>query len=70
MASDESTEELISFAIKIGLKEEWIQNLGEYKEHFDLFDGAITKAISAGVVVVSPRELLANVMHPKRMEKL
>ncbi len=67
MASDLNTKELIAFAKSIGLKEAWIKNRGEYKEHIDLFDGAIEKAIAAGAIVISPRDLVIKVMHPKRL---
>lgn len=30
------TEELLEFAARIGLKPEWIQHAGTWKEHFDL----------------------------------
>lgn len=36
----DTTEELLAFAAKMGLKEEWIQHRGQQKEHFDLLGEA------------------------------
>lgn len=36
----DSTEELLAFAARMGLKEEWIQHRGQQKEHFDLMGEA------------------------------
>lgn len=41
-------EELIVFADRLGLKHEWIQSAGTYREHFDLTEGVRRRAIAAG----------------------
>lgn len=60
------TDELVAFVTGIGLRASWIQNPGEPTEHFDLFDGAIDRAIRAGATVVRGRELIERVVKPKR----
>lgn len=69
LAGQAGTDELVAFAIGIGLRPSWIQNQGEPTEHFDLFDGAIDRAIRAGVTVVPSRELIVRVVQPKRGAK-
>ena len=60
------TDELVAFVVGIGLRASWIQKPGDPTEHFDLFDGAIDRAIRAGATVVRSRELIERVVKPKR----
>lgn len=57
-------EELIAFALKLGLSPAWIQHAGTHREHFDVIDTKRQVAISLGAVEISyPRgtaELLAR----------
>lgn len=62
----EASAELLAFALRIGLRVEWRQNEGTPTEHFDLFDGAIDRAVTAGSVEVTGRELVARAVIPKR----
>jgi len=56
-----TTEELIAFAARIGLREEWIQHRGEVKEHFDLLGEAKCEAAEkAGAERVTRAELVAR----------
>lgn len=48
----DSTEELVEFAARLGLRAEWIQYPGTPKEHFDVTDGVRTKALRAGAVPI------------------
>ena len=48
LLGDEGTIELLRFTGRLGLKQSWLQNAGTPTEHFDLFDGAIDRARSAG----------------------
>lgn len=58
-----TTEELIAFAARIGLREEWIQHRGEVKEHFDLMGEAKCDAAErAGAERVDRREFVARMM--------
>jgi hypothetical protein len=70
--SPHSTEELITFARRIGLRAEWIQYPGHWKEHFDLFDEAILRAKDAGAIEVSRRRLAEmnerRILHRARVE--
>ncbi len=51
-----TTDELIAFAARIGLREEWIQYRGERKEHFDLMGQAkCDQALAAGAEMVDRR---------------
>jgi hypothetical protein len=45
-------EELISMAQKIGVDTKWIQNAGNYREHFDICLSMKKKAIAAGAIEV------------------
>jgi Protein of unknown function (DUF4031) len=52
----DSTDELIAFAISLGLQEKYIQFRGTWKEHFDVTEGKRRLAVSKGAVEVSFRE--------------
>ena len=47
----EGTAELVEFALSLGLKREWIQFEGTYREHFDLMGVRCAEAQRAGVQV-------------------
>lgn len=46
----DTTEELVEFARKLGLKPEWIQYEGTVREHFDVVESKRKKAIALGAV--------------------
>lgn len=56
MWSDESTEELLNFAEKIGLKKKWVQKSRRGLIHFDLVKKLRDKAIENGAVALTNRE--------------
>ena len=62
----EGTNELDAFARRIGLKVEWRQKSGTETEHYDLFDGAIERAVAAGSVEVRGVDLITRCVRPKR----
>lgn len=66
LPGDEGTAELLAFGRRIGLREAWLQNRGTETEHFDLFDGAIDRAVRAGSREITGRELIRLVVWPKR----
>lgn len=66
LLGDAGAAELLAFAKRIGLKSEWLQNPGTPTEHFDLFDGAIDRAVAAGSTEVTGRDLIVRVVRPKR----
>lgn len=53
----DTTEELLQMADKIGVQRKWIQDAGEYTEHFDVCLSAKKKAIEAGAKEITAREL-------------
>lgn len=55
--SADTTEELLAFAAKLGLRASWIQNPGHiWKEHFDVTDTKRTLAIELGAQQITMRE--------------
>ncbi len=51
-------QELIDFAVSIGLKQSWIQHKGRHTEHFDLRGKRMRdRAIAAGATPISGREM-------------
>lgn len=52
----DSTEELVSFALKLGLQAKYIQFKGTWKEHFDVTEQKRRKAVLLGAIEVSFRE--------------
>lgn len=52
----DNTEELIAFAVKLGLQAKYIQFPGTWKEHFDVTEPKRKKAVLLGAVEVSFRE--------------
>jgi hypothetical protein len=53
LVSDKSLEELHEFAGRIGLKRAWFQ-----RDHYDLTPGMRVRAVRAGAVEVTARELV------------
>lgn len=47
----EGTAELVAFALRIGMRREWIQYEGTHQEHFDLMGVKCDEAQQAGAVV-------------------
>lgn len=53
----DTTEELVEFAAKLGLKRSWIQNPGHvWKEHFDVTDSKRDLAIRLGAKPITMQE--------------
>ncbi len=53
----DTPEELREMARKIGIAQRWIQNEGEYREHFDICLSMRRKAVMNGAVEVTAHEL-------------
>lgn len=53
----DSTEELLEMADRIGLNRRWLQDSGSSREHFDVSLSFREKAVAAGAVEISMREL-------------
>lgn len=62
----EGTAELLTFGARIGMREAWLQHRGTPREHFDLFDGVIARAVRAGSTEISPRDFVRDVVQAKR----
>ena len=58
MWSDQSTEELLDFAEKIGLKRSWVQT-GSWLTHFDLVQKYRDKAIENGAIPLNRRDTVS-----------
>lgn len=52
----DSTEELITFAVGLGLQPKYIQHRGTWKEHFDVTESKRRLAVTKGAVEVSYRD--------------
>jgi len=52
----DTSEELLEMARRIGLRPEWIQHAGTWKEHFDVTLAKKRLAIAAGAIEVSAHE--------------
>jgi hypothetical protein len=52
-----STGEILRFGERIGMRAEWLQYPGHWKEHFDLFDEAIIRARDHGALEVARRRM-------------
>lgn len=62
----DSTEELLAMADRIGLNRRWIQKPGTPDEHFDVGMGLRAKAVAAGAVEVTMRDLVRLVKERRR----
>lgn len=50
-------DELLAFAMQIGLNVHWIQKAGNHQEHFDLAPSKRAAAVRHGAIEISGREL-------------
>ena len=66
MMTDGDTDELIAFAVSLGLKESYIQCRGTEREHFDLYPSKREMAIKLGAKEVDSRWLVLNVVRKRR----
>jgi hypothetical protein len=48
----DTTEELMEFAAKLGMKLSWIQYPGTWKEHFDVTNTVRVKALKMGAISI------------------
>ena len=61
----DSSEELREFAKRLGLRPEWIQHPGTWKEHFDVSMSLRARAVQMGAKEITMREL-AEISMAKR----
>ena len=69
MISDGTTEALIAFALQLGLKREWLQDQGTYREHFDLTAGKREEAVRKGAHELSVKDFV-GMLQKKREARL
>lgn len=60
----DSTEELIEFALSIGLKEKWIQDKNIV--HFDLTASRRVKAVKSGAIELDRKDFVAKMREIKQ----
>ena len=53
----DSHEELCAMAMQIGVARRWLQHEGTYQEHFDLSISRRERAVRAGAIEITTREL-------------
>ncbi len=59
IAGAEGTAELVAFARRIGMREEWLQKPGTRHEHFDVFGKRRDRAVALGAREVNRVEIVA-----------
>jgi hypothetical protein len=52
----DTSDELVSFAAALKLRESWIQFPGTFREHFDVTENVRNRAISMGAIPISMRQ--------------
>lgn len=62
----DTTEELLAMADKIGVNRKWIQHAGTPKEHFDIAKSSKAKAIKAGAIQITMKEMGKFYVNRKR----
>jgi len=68
MVSDDSVDELVSFASALGMPRHWLQNR-RGSEHYDLSPRLRAKAISWGARSCSAREIVEHVRLRRERER-
>ena len=56
----DSTAELLSMALSLGLERRWLQHAGKRNEHFDVCWAKRSRAINLGAIPVTTKELVAK----------
>lgn len=57
----DTQEELIDFAVRMGMRYSWIQKPNTPEVHFDLVPSRRTKAIRMGAIEITQKELVARI---------
>lgn len=57
--------ELLAMASEIGVQPKWIQKRDTYAEHFDICLAMKAKAISAGAIQVTSKQLVLRMMNKR-----
>ena len=62
----DSREELDLFAKRIGLRPQWIQAAGTWREHYDLTEQRRATAVKAGAIEVHWKEYVRTFLIPRK----
>lgn len=66
----DTQEELLEMVDKIGVQRKWIQDKGEYSEHFDIAKAKRTLAVQHGAIEITMREFAMRCnLRPNAPEK-
>ncbi len=57
LPGDEGTREVVAFVVRYGLRPEWIQYRGSYREHFDAREPEGLRMIADGARLATNREV-------------
>lgn len=69
LQGDRGQAELVDFATRsLGMRPEWLQSRGTYKEHFDVWGSRLKRCDELGVPVLERRDFV-NILRRKRGEK-
>lgn len=66
----DSTAELLDMAARIGLRAEWIQDPGEWSEHFDVTEPKRRQALAAGAIELTLQQMGAFLNERRRPASL
>jgi len=69
MWSDNTTQELLDFVEKIGLKKEWVQKSRIGWVHFDLVESYREKAVKNGAVPITNRQAGKMIIEYRKKER-
>ena len=64
----DSTEELMEMAVRIGVNRKWLQDMGSYREHFDVCLAKRKLAIDNGAVEITFRDLAEKLRERRERE--
>ncbi len=62
----DSRDELLAMADHIGVQRKWIQKAGTHWEHFDICMSKRTKAVAAGAIELSPKDLVRRMLEKRQ----
>lgn len=66
----DSHEELMTVARRIGLRPEWVQDAGTYREHFDLTPSRRASAVANGAIELTLSEMGMLLQERREQERL
>ena len=62
----DSRDELLAMVDRIGVQRKWIQKAGTHWEHFDICLSKRTKAVAAGAIELSPKDLVRRMLEKRK----